>query len=112
MPDLALLFSWSMLLVLLSAVLDVLANLLLARSEGFRRRWLGVLSLLMVGAAFGLLSLAVREMDLAVAYAVWGAFGILGTSLGGWLFFRQRMGLSAFAGVGLLVCGMLLLRCG
>ena len=112
MPDLSALFSWAVLLVVISALLDVLANLLLAKSEGFHRVGLGVLALLMVGGAFGVLSLAVREMDLSVAYAMWGAFGILGTSLGGWLFFGQKMRPVAFAGVALLVCGMLLLRCG
>lgn len=112
MPDMSALFSLSVLLVIASAALDVLANLLLAKSEGFHRVGIGLLALLMVGAAFGALSLAVRDMDLSVAYAMWGAFGILGTSLGGWLFFKQKMRPVAFAGVALLVCGMVLLRCG
>ena len=57
-------FSLSLLLVVLAAVLDVLANLLLAKSGGFKRRWLGFFSLLLVGLAFYCLSLAVRHMDL------------------------------------------------
>lgn len=99
-----------LLLVLCAAVLDVLANLLLARSEGFRRRLIGLLALLGVGLAFYCLSLAVRTLDLSVAYAMWGAFGILGTSLGGWLFFRQRLRPCAVAGLALLMLGMVLLH--
>ncbi|WP_297228824.1 multidrug/spermidine efflux SMR transporter subunit MdtI [uncultured Desulfovibrio sp.] len=99
-----------LLLVLAAAVLDVLANLLLARSEGFRRRLTGVLALLGVGLAFYCLSLAVRTLDLSVAYAMWGSFGILGTSLGGWLFFKQRLRPCAFAGIALLIAGMVLLH--
>ncbi len=112
MPDASAFFSWAVLLVMAAALLDVLANLLLAKSAGFRHAGLGVLALLLVGMAFGALSLAVRDMDLSVAYAMWGAFGILGTSLGGWLFFGQKMRPMAFAGVLLLICGMVLLRCG
>ena len=63
-----------------------------------------------MGLAFYCLSLAVRHMDLAVAYAMWGSFGILGTSLGGWLFFSQKLRPCAFAGMALLMTGMALLH--
>ena len=45
-------FSLSLLLVVMAAALDVLANLLLAKSGGFRRRWLGFFSLVLVGLAW------------------------------------------------------------
>lgn len=112
METLSAFFSVSTLFVLLAALLDILANLLLARSGGFRRKLIGLLALTAVGAAFYCLSLAVRHMDLAVAYALWGSFGILGTSLGGWIFFRQRLRPVAFVGMAVLIAGMLLLRLG
>lgn len=105
-------FNMAILLVMAAAALDVLANLLLAKSDGFRRRLTGIAALLAVGLAFYCLSLAVREMELAVAYAMWGSFGILGTSLGGLLFFGQKLKPSAYAGMGLLISGMLLLHLG
>ena len=97
-------------LVLLAAGLDIAANIMLARSQGFRRRGLGLLALALVGLAFYCLSLAVCHMDLAVAYAMWGGFGVLGTSLGGWILLRQKLRGSAFAGIVLLICGMVLLH--
>lgn len=103
-------FNASLLLVMFAAALDILANLLLARSHGFRRLRMGFTSLALVGLAFYCLSLAVRNMDLAVAYALWGSFGILGTSLGGWIFFKQKLTPSAFAGMVLLIAGVLLLQ--
>ena len=42
-------FNFSVLLVILAAVLDILANLLLARSQGFHRRWIGFTALALVG---------------------------------------------------------------
>jgi spermidine export protein MdtI len=104
------LFTLPVLLTLLAAVLDIIANLLLAHSQGFRRRGLGLLALLLVGMAFWVLSIAVRDLDLAVAYALWGCFGILGTSLSGWVLFGQKMRISAFIGMALLLCGIILLR--
>lgn len=103
-------FSLSLLAVIVAALLDIAANILLAKSEGFRRRVLGVASLIMVGLAFYALSLAVRDMDLAVAYALWGGFGILGTSLGGSLFLGQRLKPSAWLGMALLIGGMTVLK--
>lgn len=96
--------------VIAAAGLDVAANLMLARSGGFRHRLFGILALALVGLAFVALSYAVQRMDLAVAYAMWGGFGILGTSLGGWLLFGQRLRLSAWIGIVLLVGGMTALR--
>ena len=97
-------------LIVLAAALDVAANMLLVRSDSFRRRGLGLLALALVGLAFYCLSLAVHHMDLAVAYAMWGGFGVLGTSVGGWVLLRQKLNPSAFAGIALLVCGMVLLH--
>ena len=90
-------------LVAAAAALDVAANLMLARSDGFKKRLIGIAALALVGLAFYCLSLA-------VAYSMWGSLGILGTSLCGWLFLRQRLKPCAFAGMGLLIIGMILLR--
>ena len=100
----------ALLLIVLAAALDVAANMLLVRSNSFRRRGVGLLALALVGLAFYCLSLAVCHMDLAVAYAMWGGFGVLGTSLGGWILLRQKLRASAFVGIIMLVCGMALLH--
>jgi spermidine export protein MdtI len=41
---------------------------------------------------------------------MWGGFGILGTSLGGWVLFGQKMAPSAWAGIALLTCGLAMLH--
>lgn len=105
----AVFFNLSTLLVLLAASLDIAANMLLAASRGFRRLYFGYGALLLIGIAFYCLSLAVRKMDLAVAYALWGSFGILGTSLGGWLFFKQKLNFYAFLGIAIQITGIFLL---
>ena len=97
-------------LVAAAAALDILANVLLASSDGFRRRLPGVAAIAMVGLAFFCLSLAVKTLPLSIAYACWGAMGILGTSLGGWLVFGQRPGPCAYLGMLLLMGGMVVLR--
>lgn len=103
-------FGHATLFVILAALLDIFANLCVAASRGFKRVWYALAAYILVGCAFYSLSLAVKSMDLAVAYAMWGAFGIIGTALGGWLMFGQRPGLLAWGGMCLLIVGMILLH--
>lgn len=103
--------SWSFIAaVIAAAVLEVAANLMLSKSDGFSRWRFALAALFLVGLAFTCLAYAVRGMDLAVAYAMWGGFGILGTSVGGWALLGQRLKPSAWLGIILLIFGMGLLH--
>ncbi len=75
----------------LAGILDVGANLSSAKSEGFTKRGWGLLSIVLVLAAFGLLAAAIQGIDLAVAYAVLGATGILGTAICSRVFFGNKL---------------------
>lgn len=96
--------------VILAAALEVAANLLLSKSDGFKRVRFGIAALALVGLAFTCLAYAVQGMDLAVAYALWGGFGILGTSVGGAALLGQKLRAPAWAGMAMLIAGMGLLR--
>ena len=60
-------------------VLEIIANVFLKFSDGFRRKAYGLLSIAAVLGAFSALSQAVKGIDLSVAYALWGGFGIAAT---------------------------------
>ncbi len=76
----------------------------------FRRKVYGILSLLAVLGAFSALSQAVKGIDLSVAYALWGGFGIAATIAAGWILFGQRLNHKGWIGVILLVTGMVLIK--
>lgn len=103
-------FGHAILLIMLAALLDIIANLLVVASRGFKRLWYGIAAYIFVGSAFYSLSIAVKSMDLAVAYAMWGGFGIIGTAMGGWLMFGQKPGSLAWFGMVILIIGMILLH--
>ena len=94
----------------LAIVLEVLANLLLKYSDGFRRKGLGFASILSVLAAFTALAQAVQNIELSLAYAIWGGFGILATVAMGWALFGQRLAGRGWLGLALLLLGMSLLK--
>ena len=98
-------------LVALSGILDIIANLALAKSDGFKRLWWGILALLLVDSVFLLLALALDlGMELPVAYTLWGAIGILGTALGGYILFKQRLKPIGFLGIALVLVAVYLLH--
>ena len=94
----------------MAIVLEIVANVFLKFSDGFRRKVYGVLSLAAVLAAFSALSQAVKGIDLSVAYALWGGFGIAATLAAGWVLFGQRLNHKGWIGVALLLAGMVMIK--
>lgn len=91
-------------------VLEIVANIFLKLSDGFRRKLYGCGSLVAVLAAFSALSQAVKGIDLSVAYALWGGFGIVATLAAGWILFGQRLNRKGWLGLVLLIIGMMLIK--
>lgn len=94
----------------LAIVLEVLANIFLKYSNGFKKKVFGVLAILLVLAAFTALAQAVKGIDLSIAYAIWGGFGILVTIVMGCILFRQQLKLKGWIGVVILIFGLALLK--
>ncbi|NIG19198.1 multidrug/spermidine efflux SMR transporter subunit MdtI [Pantoea sp. Al-1710] len=90
--------------------LEIVANIFLKYSDGFRRVIYGLLSLVAVLGAFSALSQAVKGIDLSVAYALWGGFGLVATVAAGWVLFGQRLNRIGWLGVGLLIAGIVLIK--
>jgi spermidine export protein MdtI len=91
-------------------VLEIAANIFLKFSDGFRHKIYGILSLAAVLAAFSALSQAVKGIDLSVAYAIWGGFGVVATLAAGWILFGQRLNYKGWIGLVLLVAGMVMIK--
>ena len=94
----------------LAIVLEIIANIFLKYSDGFRRPLFGMLSLAAVLAAFSALGQAVKGIELSVAYALWGGFGILATVAAGWILFGQRLNRRGWAGLMLLMMAMVMIK--
>ena len=100
----------ALLCLVCAAALDIWANVLLKRSDGFRRPWPGMAALGLVLCAFGLLGLSLRAVPLSVAYAVWGGFGIVGAALLSRHMDGVRFTPAAWAGLALILGSVLVLH--
>ncbi|MDU6409411.1 MAG: multidrug/spermidine efflux SMR transporter subunit MdtI [Yersiniaceae bacterium] len=94
----------------LATGLEIAGNIFLKYANGFRRPLYGLCSLAAVLAAFSALAQAVKGIELSVAYALWGGFGLVATVAAGWILFGQRLSRKGWVGMGLLLTGMLLIK--
>ncbi|BET96768.1 multidrug/spermidine efflux SMR transporter subunit MdtI [Xenorhabdus taiwanensis] len=101
---------WHGAFLILAVVLEIVANILLKLSNGFQRFWMGILSLFAVLGAFSALAQAVKGIELSIAYALWGAFGIIATVAAGWIMFNQRLNFKGWSGIVLLLIGMIIIK--
>jgi len=95
------------LLVVVAIVLEVAGTSSLKLSEGFTRRGPTVASVCLYVAAFGCLGLAVDSLAVGTVYAVWAGAGTALVAIVGTLYFGERMRPPAWAGIALIVIGVL-----
>jgi small multidrug resistance pump len=96
---------------LLGAIgLEVVGTTLLQRSEQFSRLWPTVGMAACYLAAFYLLSLALRQMSVGIAYAIWSGLGVVAISVIGAVLFKQRLDLPAVVGLVLIVGGVVVIN--
>lgn len=97
--------------IILSAFLDIFANLLLKKSDGFRYKIWGIGAIVLAILAFVMLSFSLKfDIPLSVAYSTWGAVGIIGTCLGGWIFYKEKLNKIGITGIGVVLCAVVLLN--
>lgn len=94
----------------IAIILEVAANVLLKMSCGFKYKIPAFAAILCVLAAFTALSFAIQGLHLSVAYAIWGGVGLIATALLGITLFAERLRLSGWIGLVLLMLGVVLIK--
>src|SRR5690606_34969277 len=98
-------------LILAAAIaFEVVATTALARSDGFTRLAPSLISIVGYGFAFWLLALTLRSLPTGVVYATWSGLGIVLIALVAWLWYGQRLDLTAMVGMGFIVVGVVLVN--
>ncbi|HBH6881782.1 TPA: multidrug/spermidine efflux SMR transporter subunit MdtI [Citrobacter freundii] len=103
-------FNESYFFLFIAVVLEVTANFFLKRSEGMKYIVPGVTGIICILASFSALSRALKGIDMATAYGIWGGCGVVLTAAIGWVVFGQRFGRKVAAGLALITAGMVLMK--
>ena len=93
-----------------AGLLEVCWAVGLKYTDGFSRPLPTVLTVLAIICSIALLGIAVRELPVGTAYAVWSGLGAVGTVIAGVVLFGESMALIKLASVVLIVIGLLGLK--
>ncbi|SDT35572.1 quaternary ammonium compound-resistance protein SugE [Pseudomonas sp. Z003-0.4C(8344-21)] len=79
-------------------------------TDGFTRPLPTVLTIAAMAVSLGLLGLAVKDLPLGTAYAIWTGVGAVGTVIAGIILFGESMALIRLASVALIITGLIGLK--
>jgi quaternary ammonium compound-resistance protein SugE len=94
-------------LVVIAGLLETGFAVCLKLSHGFSRVWPTIGFALFALGSFGLLTQALRRLEIGPAYAVWTGIGAAGTVVFGMLFLGEDTSMAKLVSVALIVAGVI-----
>jgi quaternary ammonium compound-resistance protein SugE len=97
-------------LLLLAGILEIVWSVSMKASNGFTKHQFTALTLVAAGLSFWLLGLALRQLPVGTAYAVWTGVGAVGAAVLGIVIFGESLSIARILCIALIVAGILGLR--
>ncbi|MDD3580472.1 MAG: multidrug efflux SMR transporter [Desulfobacca sp.] len=93
--------------LMLAIVLEVSGTISMKLSQGFTKFWPAVSMFLLYGLSLASLTLALKKIELSIAYAVWSGLGTALIATAGIVWFREPISLVKIVSLGLVVIGII-----
>ncbi|TDC54502.1 multidrug efflux SMR transporter [Actinomadura sp. KC345] len=93
-------------LVIVAGLFEVAMALCLKASKGFTEPWPSAGFLVFAVTSFGLLSLALKNLDVGTAYAVWVGIGAVGTAALGMLVMGDQVSAVKITALAFILIGV------
>jgi quaternary ammonium compound-resistance protein SugE len=97
-------------ILIIAGLLEVVWAFFMKQSEGFSKLVPSVITLVTMGASFGLLSLSMRSLPLGTAYTIWTGIGAVGAFVVGIVVLGEQASLMRLAAAALIVSGLVLMK--
>ncbi|MFE3324808.1 DMT family transporter [Streptomyces sp. NPDC059176] len=95
------------LLVVVAGLLETGFAVCLKLSHGFTRLWPTIAFAIFAISSFGLLTLALKKLDVGPAYAVWTGIGASGTAIYGMIFLDEMASVLKIVSISLVIAGVI-----
>jgi small multidrug resistance pump len=92
--------------LLLAILAEVTGTTFVKLSEGFTRLVPTMMIVIFYGLSLGFLGLALKRVDLSLAYAIWSGLGIAFIASVGVLYFREPLTAAKLVSLGFIVAGV------
>jgi small multidrug resistance pump len=93
--------------LVIAIVLEVAGTTSMKLSEGFTKLLPSILMFVLYGLSLGVLTLALKRIDVGVAYAVWSGLGTALIATVGILWFREPSSAVKIISLGLIIIGVI-----
>ncbi|MCW3161140.1 DMT family transporter [Chryseobacterium oryctis] len=100
----------SYLFLALAIVFEIIATTFLKKSEQFTKFFPSILTILGYVVSFYCLSIALRQIPIGIAYAIWSGVGIVSITIIGVFVFKQIPDWPAIIGISLIVIGVIVIN--
>jgi quaternary ammonium compound-resistance protein SugE len=100
--------AWMLLLV--AGLFEVVWAYSMKLSNGFTHLTYSIITVVMMMASFGLLSLAMRTLPLGTAYTVWTGIGAVGAFVVGIVLLGEQINLLRACAAALIIGGLVLMK--
>jgi quaternary ammonium compound-resistance protein SugE len=102
--------SLAWLLLMVAGLLEIVWAVSMKASQGFTKPHFTAITLVAAGLSFWLLGLALRQLPVGTAYAVWTGIGAVGAAVFGIVFYGESLTIIRVGCIALIVCGILGLK--
>jgi len=96
--------------LILAVIAETIGTTALQASQQFTKLGPSIVVVVAYSVAFYLLALTLRHMPVGVMYAIWSGTGIVLIAIIGWVVFRQTLDAPAIIGMGLILCGIVIIQ--
>lgn len=98
------------LFLVLAIVFEVVGSSFMKTSNGFSKLLPTAVTVLAYITCFFFFSQALKSINLAIAYAIWGGLGIVLTAMISVVVFKQSLDIPAIIGIVLIVAGVIVMN--
>ncbi len=100
--------AWGLLVA--AGLLEIVWSVSMKASHGFTKPHFTVVTLVAAALSFWLLGIALRQLPVGTAYAVWTGIGAVGATVLGIVLFGEALSVARVGCIALIVCGILGLK--
>lgn len=94
----------------LAIVAEVIATSNLQSSMGFTKLVPGMIAIIGYIISFYFLSLALKQIPIGIAYAIWSGVGVVALACIGYFFYKQALDIAAMIGLGFIILGIVIIN--
>jgi len=100
--------SWFILFI--AGLFEVVWAVGIKYTEGWTRLWPAIITVFAMAASFYFLSMALKQIPMGTAYAVWTGIGTIGTVIYGIIYFKEPTDILRIICILLIISGIVGLR--